>query len=57
MDNHPSAQSDLYSYTDLNKLADAIQQALDNKGLALNVRTEGRQLVFYSTETLQYRTF
>ena len=37
------------AYADLNKLADAIQQALDKKGLALNVRTEGRQLVFYST--------
>lgn len=45
------------AYTDLNKLADAIQQALDNKGLALNVRTEGRQLVFYSTETFAIQDF
>ena len=45
----PSLDPPQEAYTDLNKLADAIQQALDNKGLALNVRTEGRQLVFYST--------
>ena len=45
------------AYADLNKLADAIQQALDNEGLALNVRTEGRQLVFYSTETFAIQDF
>jgi flagellar hook-associated protein 1 FlgK len=45
------------AYADLNKLADAIQQALDKKGLALNVRTEGRQLVFYSTETFAIQDF
>ncbi|MGB4303377.1 MAG: flagellar hook-associated protein FlgK, partial [Syntrophomonadaceae bacterium] len=38
----PSLDPPQEAYTDLNKLADAIQQALDNKGLALNVRTEGR---------------
>ncbi len=45
------------AYADLNELADAIQQALDNEGLALNVRTEGRQLVFYSTETFAIQDF
>ena len=45
------------AYSDLSKLADAIQQALDNEGLALNVRTEGRQLVFYSTETFAIQDF
>ena len=45
------------AYADLNELADAIQQALDNEGLALNVRTEGRQLVFYSTETFAIQGF
>jgi len=37
------------AYADLNKLADAIQKALNSNNLAVNVRTEGRQLVFYST--------
>ena len=53
----PSLDPPQEAYTDLNKLADAIQQALDNKGLALNVRTEGRQLVFYSTETFAIQDF
>jgi flagellar hook-associated protein 1 FlgK len=36
-------------YTDLNQMADAIQEALSE--LPVNVRSEGSQLVFYSTET------
>lgn len=38
-------------YTDLNRMAEAIQEALNASGLNLNVRSEGSQLVFYSTNS------
>jgi len=39
-------------YDDMNKMADAIQEALNNSGLSLKVRSEGNQLVFYSASSL-----
>jgi len=38
-------------YADLNEMADAVQEALNSSGLALSVRTEGNQLVFYSNSS------